>query len=214
MIKRLPLLKIMDLGYGRLLMQFDSDISRKTLNLCLEVMDKLRRRFPKVKLRKAYLEILIEGLDHTELKSFLDGTEIEKEINISTARHTIKVRYDVNGRDMQILSDILSLSPEEIVHIHTQTIYDVHFIGFLPGFLYLGGMDPRLHTPRKSIPSPKVEAGTVAIGGAQTGIYPTDSPSGWYAIGRSTVDWVDLPHNDTCKIRPGDYIKFEDDRNN
>ena len=81
-------------------------------------------------------------------------------------------------------------------------------LGFLPGFAYLGGLDPRLHTPRLSVPRTEIPAGSVGIGGAQTGIYPLASPGGWQIIGRSPVRPYDPERAQPILYRAGEYLRF------
>ncbi|MBQ4805294.1 5-oxoprolinase subunit PxpB [Aquimarina sp. MMG015] len=101
-----------------------------------------------------------------------------------------------------------SMSIDEVIALHTTPLYTVYFIGFLPGFLYLGGLDKKLSTPRKSIPSSKLEKGSVAVGGDQTGVYPCDSPGGWHVIGRTPLSFFDIDSKECCFVRPGDKIQF------
>ncbi|WP_298312654.1 5-oxoprolinase subunit PxpB [uncultured Aquimarina sp.] len=101
-----------------------------------------------------------------------------------------------------------SMEIDEVISLHTTPLYTVYFIGFLPGFLYLGGLDEKLVTPRKSTPSQKLEQGSVAIGGNQTGIYPCDSPGGWHVIGRAPVRFFDINADNCCFASPGDKIQF------
>ncbi len=102
-----------------------------------------------------------------------------------------------------------SMTTEEVVALHTNTSYTLYFIGFLPGFLYLGGLDKRLHMPRKNTPTMKVEKGSVGIGGSQTGIYPIDSPGGWHIIGKSPVSLFEVSSEVPSRFRAGDRIRFE-----
>lgn len=81
-------------------------------------------------------------------------------------------------------------------------------LGFLPGFAYLGGMNKKLNTPRLNTPRLNLEAGSVGIGGEQTGIYPLASPGGWRIIGRTPLKLYDTNREDTILYRAGDYIKF------
>ncbi|MBC7884129.1 MAG: 5-oxoprolinase subunit PxpB [Saprospiraceae bacterium] len=110
--------------------------------------------------------------------------------------------------DMAFLMEYSGLSHREIIEIHTLPTYDVYFIGFLPGFLYLGGLDERLYIPRKKAPDLKISAGSVAVGGVQTGIYPQDSPGGWYVIGYTDFKAIDLYSPPFCKVKAGDQVKF------
>ena len=81
-------------------------------------------------------------------------------------------------------------------------------LGFLPGFCYLGGLDERLHTPRLATPRIKIDAGSVGIGGSQTGIYPMDSPGGWQLMGMTPVKTYDPKRETPILVEAGDYIRF------
>ncbi|WP_100614739.1 5-oxoprolinase subunit PxpB [Confluentibacter citreus] len=121
----------------------------------------------------------------------------------------IPVCYDASfGIDLEAISMEKKLSKADIIKRHSQTIYTVYFIGFLPGFLYLGGLDETLHVPRKSTPRLKIEKGAVAIGGYQTGVYPIESPGGWNIIGNSPVAFFNPKTNPPCFVNAGDKISF------
>lgn len=121
----------------------------------------------------------------------------------------IPVCYDLSfGLDLEELSKAKKLSIPEIVRIHSEAIYTVYFIGFLPGFLYLGGLDQRLFMPRKKSPRPYIERGAVGIGGKQTGIYPDASPGGWNIIGNSPIVFFNPNLEQPCFARAGDCIRF------
>ncbi|MFP4845882.1 5-oxoprolinase subunit PxpB [Winogradskyella sp. PE311] len=121
----------------------------------------------------------------------------------------IPVCYDeVFGVDMEDFSKEKGLNKSKIIELHSTPIYTVYFIGFLPGFLYLGGLNSKLFLDRKSTPSLNVKKGAVAIGGEQTGVYPQDSPGGWHIIGNSPIDLFDPNQILPCKIETGDMIKF------
>ena len=97
----------------------------------------------------------------------------------------IPVCYDVYfGIDLEEIASKKKCSVADIIRLHTETDYLVYFIGFQPGFLYLGGLHRNLHIPRKSNPRVRVEMGSVGIGGSQTGVYPQDSSGGWNIIGK------------------------------
>jgi len=121
----------------------------------------------------------------------------------------IPVCYDQElGKDLNALSKSKSISFEEVINLHTIPIYRIHFFGFLPGFMYLNGLDPALHFSRKSVPDRKIEPGSVAIGGAQTGIYPNESPGGWHVIGKTPTILFDQNENPPVFAKPGEQIKF------
>lgn len=117
--------------------------------------------------------------------------------------------YDsVYGPDLEGTAADLSMSGEELIWIHTERDYKIYMLGFLPGFVYLGGLDERIHAPRLKIPRTEIPARSVGIGGSQTGVYPIKSPGGWRLIGSTPLDFYN-PQNDTpilCKA--GEYIRF------
>lgn len=120
--------------------------------------------------------------------------------------HRIPVTYD--GPDVPEVAERLNLSHEEIVEIHTRPIYRVFLVGFVPGWAYLGPLPEELELPRRHVPRTQVPAGSVAIAGRQSGIYPLPTPGGWHLIGRTPVK-VFLPDSDPpCLFRAGDRVKF------
>ncbi|HZK73532.1 MAG TPA: 5-oxoprolinase subunit PxpB [Clostridia bacterium] len=120
--------------------------------------------------------------------------------------HRIPVTYD--GQDMAAVAAQLGLTPEKIAAIHTRPIYRVFLVGFVPGWAYLGPLPEELELPRRAVPRTMVPAGSVAIAGRQTGIYPLPTPGGWHLIGRTSVK-VYLPDSDPpCLFRAGDRVKF------
>jgi len=121
----------------------------------------------------------------------------------------IPVCYDREfADDIDTFLDKKNINFETAIKLHTSVKYRVFAIGFLPGFLYLGGLNEDLHIPRKEVPSLHVAKGSVAIGGSQTGIYPINSPGGWYVIGRTPLSIFDLEKNPPSPIKQGDYIIF------
>jgi inhibitor of KinA len=120
--------------------------------------------------------------------------------------HRIPVVYD--GPDLEEVAARLKLSLDEVVAAHTRPIYRVFMVGFVPGWAYLGPLPDSLELPRRDVPRLQVPAGSVAIAGRQTGIYPLPVPGGWHLIGRTSVR-VFLPDSDPpCLFRAGDRVKF------
>lgn len=113
-----------------------------------------------------------------------------------------------HGPDLAHVAAQHGLTCDEVVALHTGATYLVHMIGFVPGFPYLGGLDPRLETPRRDTPRPAVPAGSVGIGGAQTGIYPIESPGGWQLIGRTPLSLFDAMLGEPARLRVGDRVTF------
>ncbi len=121
----------------------------------------------------------------------------------------IPVCYDLQfGFDLATVAKHTGYSNQQVIDIHTQNIYTVYFIGFLPGFLYLGGLDPTLHIPRKETPNLHKPKGSVAIGGSQTGVYPQDSPGGWHVIGQTPISFFTPKNTSPCFAKTGDKIQF------
>ncbi|MBQ2775102.1 MAG: 5-oxoprolinase subunit PxpB [Clostridia bacterium] len=112
------------------------------------------------------------------------------------------------GEDIGFVSSHTGLSENEIIDLHTGRDYLIFMLGFLPGFAYLGDMDSRLFTPRLSNPRTSIPAGSVGIGGEQTGIYPLASPGGWQLIGRTPVRPYDPDRESPILYAAGDYVRF------
>ena len=112
------------------------------------------------------------------------------------------------GEDLETLAKSRNLSVEEVVAIHSGADYHVHMLGFVPGFAYLGGLDARLATPRRVTPRPHVPAGSVAIGGTQTGVYPLDTPGGWHIIGRTPLQLFKPDTMPPSLLNAGDAVRF------
>ncbi|BBE08243.1 allophanate hydrolase subunit 1 protein [Mycoavidus cysteinexigens] len=113
-----------------------------------------------------------------------------------------------SGPDLAEVAQHTKLSIEEIIKRHTNTEYTVFCLGFQPGFAYLGGLDPKLATPRRAEPRVAIPAGSVGIGGTQTGIYPASSPGGWQLIGRTAAKLFDPMGNPPSLLQPGDRVRF------
>ncbi len=112
------------------------------------------------------------------------------------------------GEDITTVMEHSGLTEEEVISLHSGHDYLINMLGFLPGFAYLGGLDERLHTPRLDVPRTIIPAGSVGIGGAQTGIYPLASPGGWQLIGRTPVRPYDTDREEPILYAAGDYLRF------
>ena len=114
------------------------------------------------------------------------------------------------GLDLEVVAKKAGLDIAEVVHLHSNADYRVDCIGFTPGFPYLSGLPSRLATPRRSVPRKEVVAGSVAIGGTQTGIYPSKSPGGWNVIGRTPFRLFDIERDPPAIFRSGDHVRFRE----
>lgn len=147
----------------------------------------------------------------TELKA-----AIEKCTHVSSFRKAatkkiieIPVCYeDAFAPDMQNVMQTSGLTRESVIRLHCAVDYLIYMLGFLPGFAYLGGLDARLATPRLETPRRRVAAGSVGIGGSQTGIYPLPSPGGWQLIGKTPLKVFDTQRSEPILYKAGEYIRF------
>lgn len=188
--------------------------------------------------RPAWLRDLVPG--HASLALFVDGNAFANDVDpLSKAREWLSALDEgtspqdaANGRprdslveiavhyggeagpDLDAVAQHTRLTTDEVIARHTAGEYTVAMLGFSPGFPYLMGLDPILETPRLDTPRTRVPAGSVGIGGAQTGIYPRTGPGGWRVIGRTTMTLFDPAREPPSVLAPGDRVRFvvADDR--
>lgn len=120
--------------------------------------------------------------------------------------HIIPVHYD--GPDLVEVAERTGLAASDVVARHSGRQYTVYFLGFVPGFAYLGELDPALVLPRRTEPRPRVPAGAVAIAGAQTAVYPYAIPGGWHLIGRTAAGLFEPSRDPPATLAPGDRVRF------
>ncbi len=121
----------------------------------------------------------------------------------------IPVCYDPKlGNDLSIMSEMHKISEDETINLHLSIDYQVFMLGFLPGFPYMGEVNERIATPRKTKPQP-IKAGAVGIAGRQTGIYPFYSPGGWHIVGYTPVKMFDAQQETPALLQPGNLVQFE-----
>lgn len=163
----------------------------------------------------AYASLLLhfdkEILDFPSEIKTLEAIYAKSDVSQDVTRKLwkIPVCYDKRfGIDLGNFSKEKNIEIDDIIQRHTSPIYTVFFIGFLPGFLYLGGLDKTLYLPRRSSPRLKIPKGSVAIGGEQTGIYPSESPGGWHIIGNCPLDFFNASKEAPCFAKAGDSLEF------
>ncbi len=166
-------------------------------------------------LHPAYCSVLVVfdpfELDHTQLESMVaDRLEHLAEMQTPPARVVeIPVCYGGEyGPDLEDVAALHDLAPEHVIELHTAPEYIVYFLGFTPGFAYLGGLAREIETPRLAAPRRKVPAGSVGIAGAQTGVYPYATPGGWRLIGRTPVPMFQPQRTGMSLLHMGDRVRF------
>ena len=176
---------------------------------------RLQEQLPEVECVPAYASLLLR-FDEAASRSMDAWRNVITEALIDapadadiTRELTLPVWYGGEaGIDLVDVAAHAQLTPDEVVRRHTAATYRVAMLGFAPGFPYLLGLDSVLAMPRRSSPRTHVPAGSVAIGGLQTGIYPQALPGGWQLIGRTPVRLFDLSASSPSLLQPGDQVRF------
>jgi len=151
----------------------------------------------------------IDKIERKTLKVLLENIPFEKETKIATSSKTVKIPvcYDVSlGIDLKEVSLKLNLSISKIIELHASKPYLVYMLGFAPGFMYLGGLDKRLHIPRKKTPRLKIHAGAVGLADQQTGVYPLETPGGWQIIGQTPLSLFNPKQPSLVEM--GNFVQF------
>lgn len=147
-----------------------------------------------------------ETVKSTAKASIIKVNEIDQK---PISLYKIPVCYEAAfAPDLEAVCAQLKLSPETLISKHSKAIYTVYGIGFLPGFMYLGGLDSELEIPRKSSPRMKVPAGSVGLAAKQTGVYPSESPGGWQLIGQTPIPLFNPLQDSPFFAEVGDKIQF------
>ena len=210
-------IKVVPEGDSGLLIQFEQVIS-PAINQRIAAIVKLIRAQQIsgiIDMIPTYCSLLInynpQAISYKELHH-----RIESIVKMDTKTESItKKVYEIPtcyggkyGPDLKNIAEHAGLSEEEVIRIHSSSDYLIYMLGFLPGFTYLGGLDERIHTPRLANPRVLIPAGSVGIGGSQTGIYPVDSPGGWQLMGMTPVKTYDPNRAEPILVQAGDYIRF------
>mgnify|MGYP006432058789 CR=1 FL=1 len=214
-------LKIID--YKRVIIQYKSVIDEELLQhirkLVTYLTDHYDRSDKKVEVFHTYTEIAIQFLNTplsikkevAKIDEILESGVLANKVSdeIESANFKIPVCYQQPfAKDVAEVAKMNQLSEEKVIELHHQPIYRVYFIGFLPGFPYLGGLNQQICAPRKEKARSKISKGDVGIAGCQTGIYSVDSPGGWQIIGNTPIDLVQLNDKVNTVLKSGDTISF------
>ena len=205
-------------GNSAVLIEWPPEMSESILEDLIIFYEKIKLTKPKsiVEVIQSINSLTIvydsKQIHFDKLKQWLEKTYSKSSNEKSAIAYylwKVPVCYDPSfGIDLEDMAQNNNLSVQKIIELHTLTAYRVYSIGFLPGFLYLGGLDERLHIARKAEPRLVVQKGTVGIGGSQTGIYPKSSPGGWHLIGSTPISFFDKTKKAPCFAKPGDKIQF------
>ncbi len=213
-----PLMRFVPFGEAALLIEFEQRIDPEIHQQVVSFTNYLdRRKMEGIQyLIPAYASITV-GFDpllwHFEdlaerLTRFAEKEWIDLDSDM-TPPISVPVCYDPDfALDLEDVKQQTGLSAEEIIKLHTQKVYRVYMLGFLPGFAYLGRVDERLRTHRKDNPRLEVPARSVALAGLQTAIYPSQAPGGWQVIGRTPVSVFDMHRSDPFLFEPGMRVQF------
>jgi KipI family sensor histidine kinase inhibitor len=186
---------------------------RRVISL-LRAVERLRNPYIR-NLHPGYTSLVIDfdplQLTHEQVESLVGPLILEplpSDLENNCAVE-IPVCYDREfAPDLATVAQFASLTEEQVIATHSSGDYFVCFLGFSPGFAYLGGLAGQLHVPRLVTPRKQVNSGSVGIAGVQTGIYPNDSPGGWQLIGRTPLRMFDASAELPSRLQPGDRVRF------
>lgn len=210
-------IKILTAGDSSLLIEFGHEISPKINQKITSTVQLMKEQHIEgvVDIIPAFCSLLINYdprvIGYEELKNRMKNlVKVDVKSQAGKKRiFEIPVCYGGEyGPDIENIAKNAGLTVEEVIKIHSSRDYLIYMLGFLPGFTYLGGLDERIHTPRLANPRLKIRAGSVGIGGSQTGIYPLESPGGWQLMGMTPVKTYDPEREVPILVEAGDYIRF------
>ncbi len=213
--------RIVPLGDSSLLVQFGEEIA-PAVNGRVHALASLLDASPfegMIETVPAYATLLVQYdplvISFSQVRNFLREkiSQVEETAYRKPRQAEVPVRYGGEfGGDLESVARHLQLQVEEVIRIHTQRTYTVFMMGFTPGFPYMGKLDDALIMPRLETPRTRVPAGTVAIAGSQTGIYPIASPGGWQLIGWTPLQLFDPASETPFLFSPGDEVKFYEEK--
>lgn len=202
-------------GEQGIAIQFGSSIDEKTNQKIRLFMERLQGRKEIREMIPAFCTLLvfydIHKTTYRKMEKLLsdEADRLEVKSRQEKKLHYIPVCYGNEfGEDLNYVAEHAGVSPEEVIKMHSGRDYLIYMMGFLPGFAYLGGMDEKIFCPRLAVPRVCIPAGSVGIGGEQTGIYPLDSPGGWQLIGRTPLRPYQPDRTPAFLYQMGEYIRF------
>jgi KipI family sensor histidine kinase inhibitor len=215
----LPTVQFETLAEDALLLRFGERIDVELNAQVQAATARLRQRLPQVECVPAYASVLLRfdpqqwsGSDpHRQVQAAACTVLDERNpVTVAPRELVIPVCYGgEHGPDLVEVAALCRLDAAAVIARHTAVDYRVAMLGFAPGFPYLLGLDPQLAVPRRTDPRQRVPAGSVAIGGSQTGIYPEALPGGWQLIGRTPLRLFDITADSPSLFAPGDRVRFQ-----
>ena len=209
--------RIVPLGDAALLVQLGDEIDL-AVNQSVHALAKLVNISPLegiIETVPAYSTLLVHYdpvlLSFTQIKNHLRAklSQVNESKSMKSRHIEVPVRYGGGlGPDLDFVASHCKLQVQDVIRIHGERIYTVFMMGFTPGYPYMGKLDDALITPRMETPRTRVPAGSVAIAGAQTGIYPIDSPGGWRLIGHTSIKLFEPASETPFLFSPGDQVRF------
>lgn len=210
-------LRVLPCGDAALIVEFadtvDADVNARVLaldaSIARESLSSIIETVP------TYRSLLVHydpgAIDFATLSTRLHAlAESSRAVEPASATWRIPVVYGgAFGADLESVAARHGLTPQELVERHAMPVYRIFMIGFLPGFTYLGGLDPSIATPRLQIPRAKVPAGSIVIGGVQAAVGSIEGPSGWHLLGRTPVRAFMPGRVPAFFMQPGDHVVFE-----
>ena len=139
------------------------------------------------------------------------STDLPSETSVLADRPVTEIEVTYGGSagpDLDAVASACGCSAADVIARHTGRIYRVYMLGFVPGFAYMGRVDPSIVMPRHRVPRERVPAGSVGIAGEQTGVYPIETPGGWQLIGRTRAKMFDSDRTPASLVAPGDLVRF------
>lgn len=208
-------LNIKPLGDSALLVELGNEID-PIINQRVHVLNALLQNTNGIiETVPAYCTLLVHydslSFSFNQIKTLVEENMNQlNKMNQETARRLeVPVRYgNASNSDVEIIASSKNISIADVIQIHSEKEYRIYMMGFTPGFPYMGILDERLNMPRLQTPRTLVRAGSVAVAGSQTGIYPLDSPGGWHIIGWTPLKLFDPTSETPFLFSPGDIVKF------
>ena len=205
-------MEIRPAGDRSLLVSFGAEISLETHGRVLRLVGRLAGLRGIANLHPAYASVLVDfdplRTNAGQMERALREAAAEADRGPLPEPRTVEVPVRYGGPDLGDVARMAGMTPEEVIRLHTGAEYVVYFLGFSPGFPYLGGMPEAIAAPRLATPRQRVPAGSVAIGGNQTGIYPVASPGGWRIIGSTSLELFRADREPPALLAMGDRVRF------